>query len=73
MQYLGRVMPFVFTISKVIRDVYLKPMTYKEALQRAMDSEEECTFSSEEGEDFEDERLDFEEHIDPSADTISNE
>lgn len=43
--------------------------TRKRALQENMDSEEEYTFSSEEDEDFEDERLHFEERFDPVEDT----
>ena len=41
------------------------------ALQMILDSEEECTFSSEEDEDSDDERQHFEERIDPAEDTIS--
>lgn len=46
--------------------------TRKRALQENMDSEEEYTFSSEEDEDFEDERLHFEERFDPVEDTNEN-
>ncbi|XP_051739613.1 uncharacterized protein LOC127506821 [Ctenopharyngodon idella] len=41
----------------------------KQAVQVNMDSDEEFTFSSEEDEDFEDERLHFEDRIDPVEDT----
>lgn len=41
----------------------------KRALQENMDSEEEFTFSSEEDEDFEDERLHFEDRFDPVEDS----
>ncbi|XP_058622798.1 piggyBac transposable element-derived protein 4-like [Onychostoma macrolepis] len=48
-------------------------MTHEEALQVTTDSEEECTFSSEEEEDFDDELLHFEERFDAAEDTVSNE
>lgn len=41
----------------------------KQAVQVNMDSDEEFTISSEEDEDFEDERLHFEDRIDPVVDT----
>ncbi|KAL1247907.1 hypothetical protein QQF64_023283 [Cirrhinus molitorella] len=47
-------------------------MAHEEALQAATDSEEECTFSSEE-DDFDDDHLDFEECFDSAEDTISKE
>jgi hypothetical protein len=42
-----------------------------EALQMILDSEEEFTFSSEEDCNSDDERLHFEERIDPAEDTSS--
>ncbi|XP_058622801.1 piggyBac transposable element-derived protein 4-like [Onychostoma macrolepis] len=48
-------------------------MAHEEALQVTTDSEEECTFSSEEEEDFDDELLHFEERFDAAEDTVSNE
>lgn len=41
----------------------------KQTVQVNMDSDEEFTISSEEEEDFEDERLHFEDRIDPAVDT----
>lgn len=49
--------------------------TGAEALQLILDtdSDEEFTFSSEEERDSDDERLYFEERLDPAMDTISEE
>ncbi|XP_048015537.1 uncharacterized protein LOC125248017 isoform X2 [Megalobrama amblycephala] len=45
----------------------------EQALQMVLDSEEEFTFSSEEEHDSDDERLYFEERLDPAEDTVSDE
>ncbi|XP_056092682.1 piggyBac transposable element-derived protein 4-like [Rhinichthys klamathensis goyatoka] len=47
--------------------------TGAEALQLVLDSDEEFTFSSEEERDSDDERLYFEERLDPAMDTISDD
>ncbi|XP_048037396.1 uncharacterized protein LOC125262595 [Megalobrama amblycephala] len=45
----------------------------EQALQMVLDSEEEFTLSSEEEHDSDDERLHFEERLDPAEDTVSDE
>ncbi|XP_048019565.1 uncharacterized protein LOC125250826 isoform X1 [Megalobrama amblycephala] len=45
----------------------------EQALQMVLDSEEEFSFSSEEEHDSDDERLYFEERLDPAEDTVSDE
>ncbi|XP_048014153.1 mucin-2 [Megalobrama amblycephala] len=45
----------------------------EQPLQMVLDSEEEFTFSSEEEHDSDDERLHFEERLDPAEDTVSDE
>ncbi|XP_048017996.1 uncharacterized protein LOC125249697 [Megalobrama amblycephala] len=47
--------------------------TGEQALQMVLDSEEEFTLSSEEEHDSDDERLYFEERLDPAEDTVSDE
>ena len=47
--------------------------TGEEALQLVLDSDDEFTFSSEEERDSDDERLYFEERLDPAVDNISDE
>lgn len=47
--------------------------TGEEALQMLLDSEEEFTVSSDEEQDSDDERLYFEERLDPAEDIISEE
>ncbi|RXN31043.1 piggyBac transposable element-derived 4-like protein [Labeo rohita] len=45
----------------------------KEAAQTNLDSEEECSLSSEEEGEYDDERLHFEERFDPAEDAIADE
>jgi len=62
-----------FDSSTFLRIWKMAGYTGEEALQLALDSDEEFTFSSEEEWDSDDERFYFEERLDPAVDTISEE